>query len=103
LDYDYQSEKWLATPMISQAVVTDYQLDTSSKKLQKKTRTEVGAFVTAESAWTDVYTFVAVTPLTAFQIVGADKKFQDKTTQFWVVIPDAQSGWTDIHTGTVCP
>jgi len=103
LDYDYQSEKWLATPMISQAVVTDQRIDTSSKKLQKKTRTEVGAFVTAESAWTDVYTFVAVTPLTYFDVDGANKKLRDKTTQFWAVEVQAEGAITDVHTGTVCP
>jgi hypothetical protein len=54
LDYDYQSEKWLATPMISQAVYTAWQYNASSDDIEKKTRTAVGPFTDAESAWTKV-------------------------------------------------
>ena len=54
LDYDYQSEKWLATPMISQAVYTAWQYNATSDDIENKTRTAVGPFVNAESGWTKV-------------------------------------------------
>ena len=39
-----------------QTVVTDYQVDTSTNKFQKKTRTLAGRWTGDESSWTDVHT-----------------------------------------------
>jgi hypothetical protein len=95
-------------------VVEDIQIDTATKKLQKKMinllvlddevyAPGTGTTDDPATSWTDVYTFVAVTGMTEFQVDGAAKKLQDKTKVFYAIEPAAESGWTDIHTGTTCP
>ena len=54
LKWDRVDQKWYATPMISQAVYTAWQYNASSDDIEKKTRTAVGPFTDAESAWTKV-------------------------------------------------
>lgn len=50
---------------VAQTVVTDYRYDTSSHKLQKKTRVLAGMWNAVESDWTDVHTFTGYTAVTA--------------------------------------
>lgn len=52
LDYHGQAKAWYATPMVSQAVFTDWQYNASSGDIEEKTRTIVGPFTGAESGWT---------------------------------------------------
>jgi hypothetical protein len=54
LKYHAQSRRWYATPMVSQATITDWQYNATSDDIEEKTRTIVGPFTNAESDWTKV-------------------------------------------------
>lgn len=85
---------------LAQTVVTDYRYDTSSHKLQKKTRSIVCMVDAAESDWTDVQAFTGYTMISA--IDWNDPKLQRKTRVVYSPETASESAYGDVDDTTVC-
>jgi hypothetical protein len=98
----WDGSSWTHATSTEVTVITDIQYDTSSHKIQVKTRTVRVVSTGSESSWTDKISATSVSNVTNdFEVDTSTPKLAWDTSTLYVL--EEASSSSDSHTGNTCP